>query len=141
MSGAFHWVRVRLFCYATEDEAKLTEVMNTLTGDVGFETEVSEGHHGNLMTIFSADITKKRESESLFSHLGSKLIEQIREQLDERIDDDCVFYLRLDKQMAVCGSYEIAHHGDVLSVTAKVIAHPAKKDVAVKRMNEFLQTL
>ena len=141
MSGAFHWVRVRLFCYATEDEEKLTEVMNRIAGDVGFEKEITEGHHGNPMIIISADISKKRETESLFKNLGAEMMEKIAEQLDDRIDDDCVFYLRLDKQKAVQGEYRIAHHGDVLSITAKVVAHPARKDVAVKGMRDFLNSL
>jgi len=141
MAGAFHWVRVRLFCYATENEEKLVEVMKTLAGDIEFVAEESEGHHGNSMTILSMDITKKREAEKLFSNLGPELITEIRGQLEERIDDDCVFYLRLDKQMAVVGSYRIAHHGDVLSITAKIVAHPAKKETAVKKMGEFLQSL
>ena len=141
MSGAFHWVRVRLFCYATENEEKLVEVMKALTGDIEFEIEESEGLHGNSMTVFSADITKKRDAEKIFSNLGPELIAEIRGQLEERIDDDCVFYLRLDKQMAVVGSYKVAHHGDVLSLTAKVVAHPARKEVAVKKMDDFLQSL
>ena len=141
MAGAFHWVRVRLFCYATENEEKLVEVIKTLAGDLEFVAEESEGHHGNSMTILSMDITKKRDTEKLFSNLGPELIAEIRGQLDDRIDDDCVFYLRLDKQMAVVGSYKVAHHGDVLSLTAKIVAHPAKKDIAVKKMDEFLQSL
>ena len=50
-----------------------------------------------------------------------------------------MFYIRLDKQKAVQGIYEIAHHGDVISIFGKVQAHPAKKEVAVKVMTEFIE--
>ena len=61
--------------------------------------------------------------------------------LSRRIDDDCVFYTRLDKQKAVQGIYAVAHHGDVISITGKVASNPAKKEVAIRNMTEFLQKI
>ena len=74
-----------------------------------------------------------------FSKLGANIRDAIVEDIDNRIDEDCVFYIRLDKQKAVQGIYDIAHHGDVISITGKVQSHPARKDVATRNMLAFLE--
>jgi len=138
MTGTFHWIKVRLFCHSTENDEVLEEVMTNLIGSDEFSIEISEGHHGNLMLIFDAELTKEKESVALFSNLGKPVIQYILDNIGDRIDDDCVFYLRLDKQKAVLGEYDIAHHGDVISVTAKVVSHPARKNIAEENLKEFL---
>lgn len=141
MQVVFHWVRVQTFCYATEKRELLEETMTELLGTDEFEEEISEGEHGNVMTILESRLTKQREFNALFRKLGPEICGWIVEDIDNRIDDDCVFYIRLDKQKAVQGQYEVAHHGDVVAITGKVQAHPAKKDVAVRTLKEFLTGL
>ena len=141
MQVVFHWVRVQTFCYATEKRELLEETMTELLGTDEFEEEISEGEHGNVMTILEARLTKQREFNALFRKLGPEICGRIVDDIENRIDDDCVFYIRLDKQKAVQGQYEVAHHGDVIAITGKVQAHPAKKDVAVRTLKEFLTGL
>ena len=93
------------------------------------------------MMILETRITKQREFKELFSKLGDDILNFIIEDIENRVDDDDIFYLRLDKQKAVQGIYEVAHHGDVISLFGKVQAHPAKKEVAVKVLKEFIQDL
>ena len=141
MQVVFHWVRVQTFCYATEKRELLEETMTELLGTDEFEEEISEGEHGNVMTILEARLTKQREFNALFRKLGPEICGWIVDDIENRIDDDCVFYIRLDKQKAVQGQYEVAHHGDVVAITGKVQAHPAKKDGAVRTLKEFLTGL
>lgn len=141
MAGTFHWVKIRLFCYSTEDEIRLEELMTAIAGGNTFEKELTEGHHGNPMIIMESEITKDREIRPFFTGLGKELLSEILDDLDDKIDDDCVFYLRLDKQRAVGGEYRIAHHGDVISVTAKIVSHPARKEIAARNMRSFLEGL
>ena len=141
MQVVFHWVRVQTFCYATEKRELLEETMTELLGTDEFEEEISEGEHGNVMTILESRLTKQREFNALFRKLGPEICGWIVDDIENRIDDDCVFYIRLDKQKAVQGQYEVAHHGDVVAITGKVQAHPAKKDVAVRTLKEFLTGL
>jgi len=138
MGAVFHWVKVRLFCYATEDEEKLHIVMKNISGTDDFHAEMSDGHHGNTMIILTADIKGNSECAGLFGRLGKDVIEGILSGLDDRMDEDCTFYLRLDKQAAVSERYEIAHHGDVVSITCKVASHPARKEIALNNMRKFL---
>ncbi len=141
MQVTFHWVRVQTFCYATERQDLLEDTLKELLGDIEFEEEITESEHGNTMMILETRISKQREFTELFSKLGDDILDSIVEDIDNRVDEDDMFYLRLDKQKAVQGIYEIAHHGDVISIFGKVQAHPAKKDVAVKVLTEFIQDI
>lgn len=141
MQVTFHWVRVQTFCYATENEELIGETMAELLGNEEFEVELSEGEHGNMMSIMESRLTKQREFTALFKKLGKDICDWIVEDIENRVDEDCVFYIRLDKQAAVQGRYEVAHHGDVIAITGKVQSHPARKEVAVRTLREFLTGL
>ena len=135
----FHWMRVQTFCYATERKELLEEAMETLLGDADeYSEDESIGEHGNVMTILEAHLSHQRQYRNLFINLGEPVRQWILDDIENRIDDDCVFYLRLDKQKAVQGIYEPAHHGDVMAITGKLQSHPARKDVAVRNLKEFL---
>jgi RNA-binding protein len=141
MQGTFHWLRVQAFCYPTENEELVRETMTALVGNDGFECETSEGEHGNKMMIFQEELTKQKDFEGLFRMVGNDVATKVIADIDNRIDDDCVFYLRLDKQKAVKGEYVMAHHGDVISITGKVASHPARKEIATKNILDFLSSL
>ncbi len=141
MQVTFHWVRVQTFCYATERQDLIEDTLKELLGDIEFEEEICESEHGNSMMILETRITKQREFKELFSKLGDGILDFILDDLENRVDDDDIFYLRLDKQKAVQGIYEVAHHGDVISIFGKVQAHPAKKEVAMKILRDFVQDL
>ena len=141
MQLAFHWVRVQVFCYATERQELLEETLAELLGTDEFTEDVSEGEHGDTMLILEARLTKQSEYNALFRKLVSDIRECIKADVENRVDEDCVFYMRLDKQKAVRGEYEVAHHGDVISITGKIQSHPARKDVAEANIVAFLDSL
>lgn len=141
MQATFHWLRIETFCYATEKEDLVAQTFTDLVGTDEFQTDVSESEHGNQMLIMQQMVTKQRAMDALFTRLGKDLLEKFIEDIDNRIDEDCVFYTRLDKQKAVCGEYRVAHHGDVISITGKVASNPAKKEVAIRNMTEFLNRI
>ena len=141
MQATFHWLRIETFCYATEKEELVSQTFRDLVGTDEFQTDVSEREHGNQMLILQHMATKQREMDEIFSRLGKELLQELSDDLENRIDEDCVFYTRLDKQRAVCGEYRVAHHGDVISITGKVASNPARKEVAMDNMTQFLKKL
>ena len=141
MQATFHWLRIETFCYATEKEELVSQTFRDLVGTDEFQTDVSESEHGNQMLILQHMATKQREMDEIFSRLGKELLQELSDDLENRIDEDCVFYTRLDKQRAVCGEYRVAHHGDVISITGKVASNPARKEVAIENMTQFLKKL
>jgi len=141
MQGTFHWLRIKVFCYATENEELIHDTMIGLIGSEEIECDIADSEHGNKILILSCELTKQKEIVPIFRKLGKALCEQIAGSLEDRIDEDCTLYLRLDKQELVQEKYVLAHHGDVLSVTGKIVSHPAKKEIAVIKMREFLGSL
>ena len=141
MQATFHWLRIETFCYATEKEDLVSETFQQIAGTDEFQMDISESEHGNQMLILQHMITKQRDMDALFLRLGKDLMQGFLDDMENRIDDDCVFYTRLDKQKAVQGIYAVAHHGDVISITGKVASNPAKKEVAMRNMTDFLQRL
>ena len=141
MASAFHWMKVKAVCYATEDEDLIHDVMVDLIGSDDeelFDVDISEGLHGNPITVIDANLSHNKEYERLFRNIGEGPLKIVLDEIEQRVDDDCVLYLRLDKQKAVQGVYEISHSGDVISITAKVVAHPAKKEIAVENAKAFI---
>lgn len=141
MQGTFHWLRVNVFCYATESEELIHDSMAELLGTDEFECDIADSEHGNRILVFNIEVSKQKDVVPIFIRLGREMVDEIRNSLEEQVDDDCVFYLRLNKQELVQGRYRIAHHGDVLSITGKVASHPARKEIAVGKMAEFLNSL
>ena len=139
MNVTFHWLRVQTFCYATERQDLIEDTLKELLGDIEFEEEICESEHGNSMMILETRMTKQREFRDVFYKLGNDILDFILEDIDNRVDEDDIFYLRLDKQKAVQGIYEVAHHGDVISIFGKIQAHPARKEVAVKVLKSFIE--
>ncbi|MFA6710093.1 MAG: RNA-binding domain-containing protein [Candidatus Methanomethylophilaceae archaeon] len=139
MKSVFHWVRVKVICHATEDQNLLYEIMTTLTGLEDLDVDASEGQHGNPIIVMDAELTHNKEIDHLFVELGEGIIEQLLTDLNNRIDENCIFYTRLDKQRAVMGGYSISHGGDVISITGKLVSHPARKEIAMKNMETFLR--
>ena len=138
MQGTFHWLRINVFCYATENEQLIHDSMVDLVGTDEFECDIVDSEHGNKLIVFSMEMTKQRMVDTLFGNLGREICNEVAGTLEERIDDDCVFYMRLDKQSLVQGRYITAHHGDVLSLTGKVVSHPARKEIAIANLSDYL---
>ncbi len=105
MNVTFHWLRVQTFCYATERQDLIEDTLKELLGDIEFEEEICDSEHGNSMMILETRMTKQREFRDLFCNLGNDILDFIIEDIENRVDDDDIFYLRLDKQKAVQGIY------------------------------------
>jgi RNA binding exosome subunit len=61
--------------------------------------------------------------------------------IENRVDDDCVFYVRLDKQAAYNKMVIAVTHDDVIAVQAKIEAYPAYKRIAVDNLKRYLADL
>lgn len=131
-----HYVDLRAFAYATEDEDRVRRAVQTfLPAETELEREVSEGHHGDLIVVLStrlenADavrvvLDRIRSAESFGSVLG---------ELEERVTDNCEFYLQFDKQAAYEGEVVL---GRGVTFRAKVEAYPASRGAALENLRDF----
>lgn len=134
----FHYVDLRAFSYATEDEKRVNEALGTFLPDE-FEVQraVNQGHHGDRIVILSARVDTADEMRTVLSRLADLTgIETVLEQLDERVTEDCELFVRLNKQAAFNGQVQL---GEGLTLRAKVEAYPANKAAAVTNARETLE--
>ncbi|MFB6141830.1 MAG: RNA-binding protein [Halorientalis sp.] len=137
-SVPFHYVDLRTFCYATEDEKRVERALRTfLPEDHDIERAVSEGHHGDRIVVLSARIERADEMRHVLARV-SELdgADRLLAELDERVDDNCSLFLRLDKQAAFGARVEL---GEGITLRAKVEAYPATKEKAVGNARAALE--
>ncbi|QLH83731.1 RNA-binding protein [Halosimplex pelagicum] len=139
-SVPLHYVDLRAFCYVTEDEERVESALRAfLPEEFEIERATSEGHHGDRIVVLSARVERADEIRHVLDRLGElDDIDAVVEELDERVDDNCAFYLTLDKQAAFRGEIE---RGDGITFRSKVEAYPAKKPAAVENAREVFEAL
>lgn len=140
-SVPFHYVDLRAFCYATEDEKRVADALGTFLPDeeITLDRMETEGHHGDRILVLSVRLERADQMRYVLSRLAeSDDLTRVLGQLEDRVDDDCTFFLSLDKQAAFRGDVEL---GDGITLRAKVEAYPAKKPSAVENVRETLEAL
>ncbi|MGM0604915.1 MAG: RNA-binding protein [Halobacteriota archaeon] len=137
-SVPFHYIDLRTFCYATEDEKRVEEAIRTLLPEE-FELDRVEntGHHGDRIVVLSARVELADDMRYVLERISELAdIDRVLAELDERVDDNCSLFLRLDKQSAFKGTIEL---GEGITLRAKVEAYPAKHDAAVENARKALE--
>ncbi len=74
----------------------------------------------------------------VFSFMSKMQLQEILEQLDSRIDEDCFFFLRFTKQILLQKTVELTQSGDCVHCQFLVGSYPAKKESAVSAVESFL---
>lgn len=140
MAVPFHYVEVRAFCYATEDESAVEQALRTyLPEETELDRAVSEGFHGDQIVVLSARLETADGMRHLLERLAAlEDLDRVLRELPDRIDEDCSMFISLDKQAAATGSVEL---GDGITLRAKVEAYPARKATAVENARAALNDL
>ncbi|WP_253736906.1 RNA-binding protein [Halohasta salina] len=133
----FHYIDLRTFCYATEDEKRVEEAIRAfLPEEFALDRMENTGHHGDRIVVLSARVENADEMRHVLDRLAElDAIDRVLDELDERVDDNCSFFMRLDKQAAFQDEIRL---GDGITLRAKVEAYPAKHEAAVENAREAL---
>jgi len=136
----FHYVDLRAFCYATEDEKRVASALRTFLPEaVELERVENEGHHGDRIVVLSARLENADDVRHVLAKLSAlEDLDRLVQELPERVDEDCTFFVHLDKQAAFDGVVEL---GQGIALRAKVEAYPARKEAAVENAREALSGL
>lgn len=134
-SVPFHYIDLRTFRYETEaDERVEAALRHFLPEEFEVQRAESRGHHGDRIVVFSARVESADGMRTVLSALREGAdVETLREQVGERVTENCEFFAHLDKQAAYGGE---ARLGDGISLRAKVEAYPAKRDAAIENARE-----
>ena len=135
-----HYVDLRAFSYATEDDKRVADALRTfLPAEYEIERASTEGFHGDRIVVLSARVERADDVRVVLDRLTElEGIDEVVTELDERVDENCAFFLTLDKGAAYRGEVVV---GDGLTLRAKIEAYPAKKETAVANLRELLADL
>ncbi|MGM0591730.1 MAG: RNA-binding protein [Halobacteriota archaeon] len=134
----FHYVDLRTFCYMTEDERRVEAALRSyLPEDFDVERQETTGHHGDRIVVLSARVENAADIRHVLSRLAElPNVDKVLDTLDQRVDDNCSFFLRLDKQAAFNDEVRL---GPGITLRAKVEAYPAKREHAVENAREAIE--
>jgi len=139
---SFYQINFRTYSHATENEKSVEEALRFVSGADKIEKKTAEGYHGNPIIIMEATLKKSGDVRAFFSRLKQQgLLGKILDGPEDRIDEDCVFYLRFDKQKAFDKKYQLVKHDDIILVKGKIKCFPTDKGNAVKSMKDSLENL
>lgn len=135
-----HYVDLRAFCYATEDEKRVESALRTfLPEEVEIDRAESEGHYGDRILVLSARVENADEVRTVLARLAEiEEFDRLVAELDDRVTENTELFFRVDKQAAFQGAVRL---GEGITVRAKVEAYPATKEAAVENAREVLEEL
>ncbi len=129
----------RTFAHATEDESRVEQALRFVSGAEEVTKSRSEGYHGNPIVVVEARITRSKEMKSFFASLDAADMQKLIDTLELRVDEESMFFLRLDKQVAFEGRSVLADHDDIISVRGKIKSYPQSRDNALKVIDAILR--
>jgi RNA binding exosome subunit len=132
-----HYVDLRAFCYVTEKESRVERALRTfLPDEYSIDRAESEGHHGDRIVVLSARVDNARDVRVVLDRVrGAEGIGTVRDELDQRVTDDCELFLTFDKVAAYRGEIRL---GDGIRFRAKVEAYPARRETAIENARSVL---
>jgi hypothetical protein len=133
------WIEARTYCHATEDETRVDQALAFLAPEGETVREVLEGHFGNTLVRLTRRLEDRRSIRGLWDRWSAAgLTESIARDVDARVDEEGILHFRVDKQAAVQERLALATHPDAIDVRLKLIAYPAKVEVARRAARSIL---
>lgn len=139
-SVPFHYIDLRTFCYATEDEQRVKRALRTLVPEEhDIDRQESKGHYGDRILIFSTRVETADEMRYVLGQLDTgDVFGRIAAEIDDRVTENTELFIQLDKQAAFNGTVAL---GDGITVRAKIEAYPAKRAHAIENVTDAIEEL
>jgi hypothetical protein len=138
----YHDLRVESLVQATEDRTKVLESITNIIGslkDVEPEIHQTEGVHGNPIELIIFDIKKQRQIEKILDELVVKsFFQKALGSMEERLDDNNTFHLRVDKGSALKGEPRLWTGGPSIQIRLKVATFPSSREGSLEILEQLL---
>ena len=144
-----HNVIVTVFA---KEEEKTEEILNGLRAIFPFDLteeklkikqENAEGVNDNKITIYTVTLMKTRHTNQFLAYLNDKLSSEQKETLltqkESRLDEDLVFYIRLNKKDLINGKYTLTDSGNCYHIRIHLAAFPAKRESALEIIEKIFK--
>jgi hypothetical protein len=138
----FYSLYFRTHCHATEDPEKVELALRKVIGLAEITKSSTEGYYGNKILVLEAKLSSKNAIMRFFSELKVvSITEKLLATITQRVDENCCFYFRLDKQASFEGLYKLANSEDAILVKCKIKVFPQRRSQAILILKKFLENL
>ncbi len=138
MAGVpFHYLDFRTFAYETEEVERVEDALRTfLPPDTTLERDETAGHHGDRILILSTRLELADDIRYVLDRVtDAEDFDAVVTELAGRVDEDCAFFVRFDKQRAFReGAIAL---GAGIQFRGKVEAYPATREGAIANLREY----
>ncbi|MFW9850728.1 MAG: RNA-binding domain-containing protein [Candidatus Thorarchaeota archaeon] len=126
-------LEARAYSRATELPIRVKEaILNIFPDDIREYVVISEesveGYQGIPILIITGSLPSKQQAEQTVTHLFQQLssgdLDYLQKSIDQRIDDDCTLFLRIDKQAAYLKRIEMTMNADVIQLQISIRSWP-----------------
>ena len=142
-------IEARAYARATEILERVETAVSTifpeeLRSSISMTTTSVEGQSGDTISIVSGVLGTKELCERVFEFILGEIKTEGRRTLersiDLRLDKNCVFFMRFDKQAAFLGDLKIDNEVDIISVRVFFRDYPrCKREDTVQMIERYLQ--
>jgi RNA binding exosome subunit len=130
----YHLLRISAFIHVTEDEEKVMGSLQNLMGEElpdDIEVIETEGFHHNPIKYIVLDLTRSRDIKRVLTRWeGCEFWTKAKYNIDERLDDDLTYHVRIDKDRACQGELVLWKGGEAIDVQLKPATFPASREGA-----------
>ena len=142
-------IEARAYSRATEISERVSTALcgifpENIRQNVSISEESAEGQSGDSILILTGLLDNREECELSFDfmlqHMEKKDRRALKRTLDLRLNKNCVFFLRIDKQGAFLGKIRLADYADVIRTRIYFSDNPrCKKKDAISLIERRLQ--
>lgn len=117
-------IEARAFARATEVSERVAIAIMSVFSEqlrqhVSITMSNAKGQAGDAIGIISATLEGKENCDGVLNRVLEQMdmqsLRALERSLDKRLDDQCIFFLRIDKQAAFLGKMKLADDADVVS--------------------------
>jgi RNA binding exosome subunit len=135
-------IEARAYSRATEVSSRVKEALirvfpEEVHPELAITVTKTEGHNQNPIDVLVAVLKGRKDCARAFAFLLGQLssddVDHLTDSLEQRLDDSCRLFLRIDKQEAYLGRLRLAQGPDVVSVQVHMRNYPRCSAVDVNR--------
>lgn len=136
-----HNIKFRAFVYKNESVDEIFQAILNLLPEAEIEAEEAEGLLEDKILILTGVVSKKRYTKDFFNKLlQSTDLEKLNNDLEQKMDEKGNWFLRFDKNDALDEKLTVLDKGDSIHLKVKIAAFPAKKQIAVDKVREAIDS-
>lgn len=136
MEKRYHFLRIAAFIHATEDGEKVKGSLKNLLGEPlpdNIKVSETEGFHHNPITYIMVEFSRSRDIKRILLRWEEcDFWIRSKEDIEDRLDEDLTYHVRMDKQMASEGELVLWSGGEAIDVQLKPATFPASREKALK---------